>query len=77
MEQPKKPRGRKGGAPKENINARRGKETRIMISIRLDARIVKWLRSFPVGKRTDIIEQALIRQMDFEDGGLGVSETVS
>lgn len=77
MEQPKKPRGRQGGAPKDNANARRGKETRIMISIRLDAKIVKWLRGFPAGKRTDIIEQALIHQMDFEDEGLGVSETVS
>jgi hypothetical protein len=46
-----------------------------MISVRLDPRIIKWLKSHPAGKRTKIIEEALIRQMDYEDEGLGVEET--
>lgn len=64
--------GRGQGRPKGSPNK---KPTRVRMSFRLSPRLAAWLKGFASGKRTEIVEEALFRQMDYEDEGIGVEET--
>lgn len=64
--------GRGQGRPKGSPN---NKPRRVRMSFRLSPVVANWLKGFAAGKRTEIVEEALFRQMDYEDEGIGVEET--